>query len=81
MQDWRTVILPVLVVALAGCSGSSVKELTPTPNGVSYEYSGTSLESVSKKAADHCSRLGKTANLSNVSQLENGGEVATFTCR
>jgi hypothetical protein len=77
----QSLVVLSLAAVLGACGGSRIQQVSPTPNGVAYEYHGASLADVSAKASKHCSRYGRTANLTNVSQLGNENEVASFECR
>jgi len=81
MKIRQSFVALALAAVLAACGGPRIQQVSPTPNGVAYEYRGASLADVSAKAGKHCSRYGRTANLTNVSRLSNENEVASFECR
>jgi|GEM_PF-2620895 len=80
----KLLIAAPLLVVLAACGSKEppapvVKEMTPSPTGVTYEFANTTLEDVTTKAMAHCQSHGKTAQLINTSK-SGDMDVAAFNC-
>lgn len=76
------IMLPVSLISsilmLSAC-GSEPAKVNPTPDSVTFTYEDQELGSVTQKAMEYCSTLGKSAKMRNVNQVEDE-KVAIFDC-